>query len=64
MRLKKQEQKFKNAFLFTWQNSQIISPAEFTVQKYRANVGVSQHCQTHNGKCHGIYTEKMPHLTI
>jgi len=58
MKLKKQEQRFKNAFLFTWQKFQLISPAAFTVQKYRANVGVSQYCQTYNGKGHGIYAEK------
>jgi len=33
MKLKKQEQRFKNAFLFTGQKFQLISPAAFTVQK-------------------------------
>jgi len=46
MKLKKQEQRFKNAFLFTWQKFELISPAAFTNQKYIANVGVSQHCPT------------------
>jgi hypothetical protein len=64
MKLKKQEQRFKNALLFIWQKFQLISPAAFTVQKYRANVGVAQHCQACNGKGHVIYTEKMPHLAI
>lgn len=50
MKLKK---KSKNRDKF-----QLISPIAFTVQKYRANVGVPRQWQTYNGKGHGIYTEK------